>query len=183
MSYILPGCTPFGITFFHLKKCVVFSLLLQFVFMRPLISQAPDISMAVTYELINEAMFRQYIVGNTVVGITRQSNSLYMLYFVEDGTCTMWKQNKIYNGSWWVEKDKDSHDFFRAIWQQYKSNEPNSLFHPENPRFGNATSLWYYRDFQSPHGFQIATKNFRETVIVAPGCAFPYIVHEPNFHF
>lgn len=57
------------------------------------------------YQRMNKEIFEEKIVGNTILGITRQSRSLYMLYFLSDGSCESWKQNQIYFGSWWIDQD------------------------------------------------------------------------------
>jgi len=50
--------------------------------------------LSVEYELADEDAFRSKVVGNTVVGMTRQSNSLYLLYFAADGSSELFKQNE-----------------------------------------------------------------------------------------
>lgn len=126
----------------------------------------------VRYQLMNHEMFQKTVVGNTIVGITRQSHSLYMLYFLPDGSCELWKQNQIYFGSWWLEKDKCERDCVRAFWPQYTSSERESLFSIENPHYGKATTVRYYFDLQSGAIF-LAGRKFQTSVILAPGCAFP----------
>ncbi|MBS0656207.1 MAG: hypothetical protein JSR46_10550 [Verrucomicrobia bacterium] len=59
----------------------------------------------VQYERLDGPAFHERIVGNTVVGITRQSKSLYMLYFAQDGVCELSKGQQIYAGKWWIDKD------------------------------------------------------------------------------
>lgn len=126
-------------------------------------------SIQVNYELVDEGTFHKLIVGNTVVGITRQSNSLYKLYFAADGVCELWKQQQIYSGSWWINKNEVGQDVVHAFWPNYQSTEPKSLFSPENPRFGNATSVLYYFSPQVPNALMIATKSFQLAAIIAPG--------------
>lgn len=80
--------------------------------------------------------------------------------------------DKIYAGSWWIEKDVLGRDFVRAHWPLYVSMEPKSLFSPKNPRYGSATSIRYYinTEYQS---IIVAGQEFRAAVILVPGCAFP----------
>lgn len=59
----------------------------------------PD-EIPIHYQLIDRDSFQDIVVGNTIVGVTLQSHSLYMLHFLPDGYCELWKQNKIYAGSW-----------------------------------------------------------------------------------
>ena len=126
-----------------------------------------------TYQLMDHDAFRKIVVGNTVLGITRQSHSVYMVYFASDGVCELWKHNQVYSGTWRIEKDTLGRDCVRAFWPHYTSSEPQSLFSPENSRFGTATSVWYYSDSQQPNTILVATKKFRAHVILAPGRAFP----------
>jgi hypothetical protein len=130
-------------------------------------------SISVTYEIMDRDAFNKIVVGNTIVGITRQSHSLYMLYFASDGYCELWKQNQIYEGNWRIEKDEIGRDFVRAFWPQYSSPNQKSLFSPENPRFGTATSVWYYVDTTQPNTILLATKKFRVSLVLVPGRAFP----------
>ena len=127
----------------------------------------------VTYKAMDKAMFQSIVVGNTIIGITRQSRSPYMLYFEEDGSCQLWKKDHIYNGTWWIEKDNLGRDCVRAMWPEYTSTEPNSLFHPQNPLYGRATSVWYYVDIEQPNAIHMASRRFRSPVLLAPGKAFP----------
>jgi hypothetical protein len=125
----------------------------------------------VSYHLMNHNMFQTIVVGNTVVGMTRQSHSVYMLYFASDGSCDLWKQNRVYLGRWWLEKDEFNRDYVRAIWPQYSSLHPQSLFSPDNPRYGTATAIWYYVD--STHSkFLVANRKFQAQVLLVPGRAF-----------
>lgn len=124
------------------------------------------------YKLMNQDTFQKIVVGNTIVGTTRQSHSLYMLYFLSDGSCELWKQSQIYTGRWWIEKDSLGKDVVRAFWPEYNSSEPKSLFSPKNPRYGTATSLRYYFDLDTSSVF-IANKMVKTSVILVPGRAFP----------
>lgn len=130
-------------------------------------------SIPVNYRLMDLKTFQKLVVGNTIVGMTRQSQSLYLLYFAEDGSCELWKQNKVYLGTWWSEKDDLGRDFMRAHWPDYASAEKKSLFSPANPNYGSATSVWYYVDVQQSDTVLVATKDFRSPVLLMPGRAFP----------
>ena len=124
------------------------------------------------YQRMNKEVFHEKIVGNTVVGITRQSRSLYMLYFLTDGSCELWKQNQIYAGRWWIDLDSRGEDIVHAFWPQYTSCEPKSLFSPKNPFYGKPTSLRYYFNPTTAE-VCIAGRAFRTMVLLVPGCAFP----------
>lgn len=126
----------------------------------------------VDYQRMNKETFHEKIVGNTVVGITRQSRSLYMLYFLEDGSCELWKQNQIYSGQWWIDQDPKGEDLVHAFWPNYISSEPKSLFSPKNPSYGKPTSLRYYFNTSSSE-ILIAGKTFQTSALLIPGCAFP----------
>lgn len=125
----------------------------------------------VQYELMDRNAFQEIVVGNTIVGISLNSHSLYMLYFLPDGYCELWKQNQIYEGKWWIETDALGRDFVRAFWPTYISSKPQSLFSPENPRYGNATSVRYYRNPKSGT-IMLAGKNFQASALLVPGCPF-----------
>ena len=126
---------------------------------------------SVNYHLMDQDEFQNVVVGNTVVGVTRQSHSLYMLYFLPNGYCELWKQNQIYLGNWWIEKDKLGRDCVRAFWPQYTSSEPDSLFSPKNPRYGTPTALKYYFDSQR-RALLVAGNTLEASVIFVPGCPF-----------
>lgn len=127
----------------------------------------------INYQLLDRIEFEKTVVGNTVVGITRPSSSLYMLHFLPDGICRLWKRNKIYEGTWWFETDSQSRDMVRAYWPNYISSDPQSLFSPKNPKFGTATAVRYYRDPQNSTSILISGKTFACTALLIPGCAFP----------
>lgn len=94
-----------------------------------------------------------------------------MLYFLPNGYCELWKQNQIYEGEWWIETDALGRDVVRAFWPKYISSNPQSLFSLENPNYGKATSIRYYRD--PKNGFlMLAGKNFQTSVLLVPGCSF-----------
>lgn len=120
------------------------------------------------YQLMDREMFQSRVVGNTIIGLTRQSHSLYMLHFSTQGECELWKQNQNYLGKWWIEKDSEGRDVVRAFWPQYTSSEPASLFSPQNPRYGTATALRYYFHAQTG-AVLIAGKTFQASVILAHG--------------
>lgn len=122
---------------------------------------------SINYQLIDRTEFEKLIVGNTVVGITRQSSSLYMLYFLSNGSCELWKQDKIYAGKWWFESDSEGRDLVRAFWPKYTSADPQSFFSPNNPHFGKATAVRYYRNMQNG-ALYIAGKKFANAVILVP---------------
>lgn len=144
--------------------------LLHTLWLLPLQAQEPAVhSISVDYELLDHAAFHKNIAGNTVVGVTRQSKSLYMLYFAPDGTCELWKQDQIFNGTWWINKDEQGRDVVHAFWPEYQSTEPKSLFSPENPRFGNATSILYYGSSQHPNALLLVTKSMQAAATVVPG--------------
>jgi hypothetical protein len=124
------------------------------------------------YQLMDQEMFEDIIVGNTVIGITRQSHSVYLLYFLAQGDCTLWKQNQIYTGKWWIETDDLGRDCVRALWPDYVSSQPRSLFSPQNPRYGTATSLHYYIH-RTTGALLLCTKKVQVPVLLAPGCVFP----------
>lgn len=124
------------------------------------------------YQRINQETFNEVIVGNTIVGITRQSKSLYMLYFLPEGSCELWKQNQIYSGRWWIDQDPKGEDVVHAFWPDYISLEPKSLFSLKNPSYGKPTSLRYYFD-KSSGAILIRGKTFQTSVLLAPGCIFP----------
>ncbi len=128
--------------------------------------------LVVDYQRVTKETFHEKIVGNTIVGTTRQSRSLYMLYFLEDGSCELWKQNQIYSGRWWIDQDSKGEDVVHAFWPTYISQEPKSLFSPKNPSYGKPTSLRYYFDPESG-GVLVAGKAFHASVLLVPGCAFP----------
>lgn len=142
-----------------------------FCFLSPLISCSDEIP--IHYKLMDQATFQRIVVGNTIVGITPQSHGLYMLYFLTDGSCELWKQNQIYAGHWWIEQDTLGRDCVRAFWPQYISSSPKSLFSPQHPRYGTATSIRYYFDPNSNAIF-LANKTIRAAVVLAPGRAFPF---------
>jgi hypothetical protein len=122
----------------------------------------------VDYQRMSRETFQEKIVGNTIVGITRQSRSLYMLYFREDGSCELWKQNQIYPGSWWIDRDSEGEDVVHAIWPNYVSQEPKSLFSPKNPAYGKPTSLRYYFD-PANGGVIVEGKAFQAPVLLVHG--------------
>jgi hypothetical protein len=126
----------------------------------------------VDFQRMDRALFQKEVVGNTVIGVTRQSKSLYMLYFEADGACELWKQNQIYAGRWWIDQDPEGKDFIHAFWPGYISSEPKSLFSPKNPSYGKPTSLRYYFNRESKACF-IRGKSFQAPVLLAPGRAIP----------
>jgi len=144
----------------------------------PLMSEIPSTAVSVNYQLMDAPTFQKIVVGNTILGVTRHTNSLYMLYFAPNGTCEMWKENQVYEGNWWTEKDDLGRDFVRAFWPQYISEDPQSLFSPENPHVGSATSVWYYVDSEQSNKLLIGTKTFQASVLLAPGKTFPLDVSE-----
>jgi|GEM_PF-1946041 len=143
---------------------------LSICFFLSLFCFSEDISLR--YERMNEDTFQKVIVGNTLVGRTSQSHSLYMLYFTVEGECELWKKSQIYLGHWWIEKDKLGQDIVRAFWPSYHSSEADSLFSPMNPRYGTATSVRYYFD---PHSRSVFLANSRmyTSAVLIPGRAFP----------
>lgn len=144
--------------------------LLTTLWLLPLPAQEPSVhSISVGYELLDQASFHKNIAGNTVVGVTRQSKSLYMLYFAPDGTCELWKQDQIYNGTWWINKDEEGRDVVHAFWPNYQSTQPKSLFSPENPRYGNPTSILYYSSSQHTNALLLVTKTTQAAAIIVPG--------------
>lgn len=146
----------------------IFPLLIFLVFFSFLC--ADNVSM--DYQRMNKATFHEKIVGNTVIGITRQSRSLYMLHFLADGSCKLWKQNQIYSGKWWIDQDSKGEDLVHAFWPSYTSQESKSLFCPTNPSYGKPTSLRYY--FNPTNGeLLIAGKTFQTSVLLLSGCIFP----------
>src|SRR5690349_4269318 len=98
----------------------------------------------VNYQLMDRQAFENVVVGNTLVGTTHYSHSLYMIYFLPEGECHLWKQNQIYSGQWWIETNQEGNDYIRAFWPEYFSTNQKSLFSPENPRYGHATHVRYY---------------------------------------
>lgn len=122
------------------------------------------------YQAMNKEMFENKVVGHTIVGITRQSHSLYMLYFTPEGTCELWKGGFIYAGECWIDNESDQF-FVHAFWPQYVSSEPNSLFCLQNALYGKPTSLRYYVHVQTG-ALLVAGKKFVAPVILAPGRAF-----------
>lgn len=136
-------------------------------------------SIFMDYQRMNKEIFEEKIVGNTIVGITRQSRSLYMLYFLSDGTCELWKQNQMYFGSWWIDQDLEGEDIVHAFWHNYISKEPKSLFFPKNPCYGKPTSLRYYYN-QATGEILIGGKAFQTSVLLVPGCAFSSILKQPE---
>jgi hypothetical protein len=92
---------------------------------------------------MNKTIFNKLIVGNTVIGITRFSKSPYMLYFSEDGQCDMWKEDRIYEGKWWYNEEKQT---VHARWPNYVSKMIESQFYPNNPLNKEPTSVVYYYD-------------------------------------
>jgi hypothetical protein len=128
---------------------------------------------SIDYQLLNGQLLQELVVGNTVVGVTRQSQSLYMLYFLPDGYCELWKENRIYLGSWWIEKDpEDQQEYLRAFWPDYTSTQPGSLFSPQNRRYGQPTKVRYYFN-PSTRALLLAGKTFQTPLVLVPGCAFP----------
>lgn len=127
----------------------------------------------VNYHLMTGHDFQEIVVGNTVLGVTRHSHSLYMVFFEAEGTCELWKQNQVYQGHWWIEKDEQNRDFIRAYWPQYNSFDPKSIFYPDNPDYGSATAVWYYVDPSCPDTLLLAKKSFRAPITLVPGRAFP----------
>ncbi len=156
-------------------RTLFFKLLLCFVYCSFANADFNQDTIPVTYELIDRKAFGTVVVGNTVVGITRQSHSLYMVYFAPEGHCTLWKQDQVYKGTWWIEKDTRERDFVRAIWPEYTSSHAQSLFSKEHPHYGKATSVWYYTDTTVPGTLYVANKRFRAPVILVPGKAFPQL--------
>lgn len=124
------------------------------------------------YQRMDREMFETTVVGNTVIGITRQSHSVYLLYFLPQGDCELWKQNQTYSGKWWIETDALGGDVVRAFWPDYTSSKVESLFSPKNPRYGTATSLRYYIHRETGALLLSSKKTFRPALLV-PGCVFP----------
>lgn len=118
-------------------------------------------SISVNYKLMDQTTFKKLIAGRTIAGVSSNSKSLYLLHFAYDGTCEMWKQNRIYTGTWWVEQDEEGRDFFRAFWPDYAHKQPEP------------TSAWYYLDTQQSDTLFVATKSERYPVLLIPGRAFP----------
>ncbi len=131
----------------------------------PLYLQAKSLE----YELLDEAGFRSMIAGNTVVGVTRQSNSLYKLYFAHDGTCELFKQNALYKGLWWTSKDESGDDIIHAYWPEYTSQDERSLFNSQHPRYGSPTSVRYYIAKEAPYGLLLVTKSIQVHALLVPG--------------
>lgn len=130
---------------------------------------ADEISL--NYQLMDRVMFERLVVGNTIIGVTRQSHSLYMLYFLPEGSCVLWKKNETFAGNWWTEQEASGDTIVRAFWPTYHSSEPASLFFPQNPNYGKATALHYYFN-ATTGGVIVAGKNFQTSVLLAPGRHF-----------
>jgi hypothetical protein len=126
---------------------------------------------SLNYKLMDEAMFERLVVGNTIVGITRQSRSLYMLHFLPEGSCVLWKKGETFAGYWWMERNASEKTMIRAFWPNYRSSEPASLFFPQNPRYGNATALCYYYNAETG-AVILAGKKFQTSVVLVPGRSF-----------
>lgn len=109
---------------------------------------------------MDQSTFKKQVVEHTVGGVSSNSKSLYLLYFASNGTCEMLKQNQIYPGTWWIEKDEQGRDFVRAFWPDYAHKQPEP------------TAAWYYFDSQQPETLLVATKNERYPVLIMPGRAF-----------
>lgn len=135
-------------------------------------------SIFMDYQRMDKGIFEEKVVGNTIVGITRQSRSLYMLYFLSDGSCELWKQNQIHSGSWWIDQDPKGEDIVHAFWPNYTSMEPKSLFSPKNSAYGKPTSLRYYYN-QATGEVLIGGKTFQTSVLLVPGRAFSCIPKQP----
>lgn len=113
--------------------------------------------MSINYQIMSADIFHQMVAGNTVIGKTPNTSSLYMLYFGLDGECRLWKQKKIFEGNWWIEQDELGRDFVRAYW-------------PEHYR--SATRVWYYYCPEQPEMMLLRTKTLQEPVLLMPGCPF-----------
>lgn len=171
---LVPTLNPHnpGFQMMHLQIFSLFFILISW-FSPLMANPVNQNTIPVNFRLMDQKTFQKIVVGNTIVGMTRQSQSLYLLYFAQDGTCELWKQNNVYLGSWWSEKDELGRDFMRAHWPDYASTEKKSLFSPANPNYGSATSVWYYVDAQQTDTLIVATKDFRSPVLLIPGRAFP----------
>ena len=101
-----------------MRKYKLLSIILCLIGPIAPLAAAPSVNqnaIPVNYQLMDHKAFERIVVGNTVVGVTSNSKSLYLLYFAKDGICELWKQDKVYTGTWWVEKDEQGRDFMRAI--------------------------------------------------------------------
>ena len=123
------------------------------------------------YQRMDRGMFETTVVGNTVIGITRQSHSVYLLYFLPEGDCELWKQNQIYTGKWWIEIDALGRDVIRALWPTILHQKQGRFF-LQNPGYGTATSLRYYIHRETGALLLSSKKTFRPALL-APGCVFP----------
>lgn len=148
---------------------MIYLIFLAICYCSTLFATSNDV--AANYQLMDQKLFEQQIVGNTLIGVTHHSHSLYMLHFLPDGACELWKQNHIYKGSWWIEKDQLDQDYVRAFWPDYSSSERNSLFSPQNPRYGNPTAVWYYLDLQSK-SLLLVTRAYQTIALWVEGRAF-----------
>jgi hypothetical protein len=137
--------------------------------------EARNHSISVEYELLDDTAFHRTIVGNTVVGMTRQSKSLYMLYFAPDGICELWKQACVFKGHWWISKDNQDRDVVHAFWPEYRSVEPKSLFFPLNPSYGKPTSVLYYHSHLNQNALLLVTKSAQVAAMIVPGRQFGFL--------
>lgn len=131
---------------------------------------ADDISL--DYQLMNRQMFESTVVSNTIIGITPNSHNLYMLYFLPKGLCELWIKDQVFSGKWWSETDLEGKDCVRAFWPEYTSPAPTSLFFPQSPKYGNATSVRYYINPKTK-GIIIAGKKKLTHAVIASGNVFP----------
>lgn len=142
------------------------------IFLSSLSLYSEETAISINYELLDNDAFHRTIVGNTVVGVTRQSKSVYMLYFAPEGICQLWKQSQIFEGSWWIDKDEKGRSVVHAFWPTYRSTQPKSLFSTENPRYGTPTSVLYYHSPQNKNALLLVTKSAQAAATVVPGKQF-----------
>lgn len=127
----------------------------------------------VNYRLMDQSTFKKLVVGNTIAGVTSRSKSLYLLYFAANGSCEMWKQNQVYPGNWWAEKDELGRDYMRAFWPGYSSSQKPAAPASAGQNNSDATSIWYYVDSKQSDTLLVATIDERSPVLLLPGRAFP----------
>lgn len=158
-----------------MRKFNLMNIILCFIGLFASLAAAPSVNqdtIPVNYQLMDRKTFERLVVGNTVVGVTSNSKSLYLLYFAKDGVSEMWKQDKVYAGTWWIEKDELGRDFMRAIWPEYSSSQKQSKF-SSSSQSGDATAAWYYVDPKQADTLLVATETYRTPVLLLPGRSFP----------
>ena len=96
---------------------------------------------------LSEQKLKKLVVGNTLIGLTCHSKSIYVLYFYPDGRLYFQKNvnpKQTYVGKWWVKGDR-----IYSNWPTYKDHTNRLRYYHIN---GNVYEPFNINDACGPAG-------------------------------